>query len=618
MQVDGRVRVHARGFGFVEYDTQDGLRSAFIDPPSLNPFLHGDRVRARVMRSGKNRFQAHDIELTQRNRQTLFGSVVVRKGQTFVRPDRLISNTDWELDAGGQDLEPGELVVGRIHGDRLTLEGKVSAADASLERVRARYGIRNTFPPSVLEAATADPPPDDLPRRDLTHLPTITIDAPTSKDLDDALSVLPADPGGGIRVLVSIADVDAMVPEGSELDLEARRRGTSVYLAGGMTPMLPRELSEDRCSILPETERKALTAELRVDPEGNVTAVDVYASRIRSDRRLSYEEVARVFAADPGDPDRALPDPIVDVLAWLRAAASRIAATRAARGGVRILRQEAYVQIDDDSGEPTEFSERADNEAHALVERLMVAANEGVARWLYDRGWPGVYRIHPPPSAGQVQSLQRSAENLGLHPGFGPVLTPRALAAFEAQYAFSRSARAMDGILTKILGPARYQTEPDLHFGLGAPLYLHFTSPIRRYADLMVHRLVKRYLRGERSYAERDGLAPICDQLNDLARRAAKAETERLRMLAARHFGQRVGERFEGRVVSVKSFGLVVYLFGTGVTATVPNDSLPDGADYRGDGFVWNEGRLAVGDKVEVQVVGADEELGRIELSLEP
>ncbi|MGF1511346.1 MAG: ribonuclease R family protein [Myxococcota bacterium] len=615
MRVTGRVRVHARGFGFVEYETDEGTRSAFIDPPSLNAFLHGDRVEADIVRTGKNRFNAKDIEFVGRNRQTLFGRVVERDGNIYLRPDRLIANTDWPFrDSGGLSARDavGRQAIGSIDGRRLVLLRVVTEAEAALERVRARYGIRSEFPDDLL-----DPLPEvDLlgegDRRDLRDLVTVTIDAPSSMDLDDALSALAADHTGAIRLFVSIADVDAHVPLGSALDQEARRRGTSVYLAGGMTPMLPRALSEDRCSLLPGRERAALTVELRVDVEGRIRSTDIYKSVIRSDQRLSYEEVAASFNSE-GHCE--LQPQITETLAWLRAAASRIGATRVARGGVKILRHEAYISVDD-AGEPTEIRERTENHAHELVERLMVAANEAVAQWLEGRGTPAVFRVHPAPSERQISSLEQSAERLGLRPGFGTALTPKALAAFEHQYVGLPSARAMDSILTKILGPAVYQTEVDQHFGLGSSMYLHFTSPIRRYADLAVHRTVKMYLEGQRSFGAREqDLAQLSEALNDLTRRASKAETEWQRMLAARHFKDRAGERFEGRVVAVKTFGLVVYLFGTGVTGTVPSDTLPDGAEYKGNRFEWPDGRVRIGERLQVRVERADEELGRIELS---
>ena len=227
----------------------------------------------------------------------------------------------------------------------------------------------------------------------------MTIDAATTTDIDDALSVIPPGADGALRVLVSIADVDAFVPEGSVLDQEARLRGTSVYLAGRVLPMLPEVLSSDAASLHPGRERPALTAELRLDPEGRVTAVDLYPSLLRSHARLTYDAVAELFHAGTSSE---VPAAVVPTLRWLRTAAARLSAVRAARGGVDLGRDEAYVSFDPATREPTAIEPRGENEAHRLVERLMVAANGG------GRGFPwlprprpglGVYRVHDQPDA---------------------------------------------------------------------------------------------------------------------------------------------------------------------------------------------------------------------------
>lgn len=194
MRVEGRVRVHARGFGFVEYETDQGPRSAFIAPPDLESFLHGDLVKTKVVKTGKNRFNAEELALVRRNRKTLFGQVVRKEGGTFLRPDRLIANADWPLQKAG-DAE-GQAIA-RIEGDGLVFERTVSDGEAALERVRARYGIRAEFPNGILDGLTDSKPEEQAHRRNLEDLVTVTIDAPSTKDLDDALAALPADEGGG-------------------------------------------------------------------------------------------------------------------------------------------------------------------------------------------------------------------------------------------------------------------------------------------------------------------------------------------------------------------------------------------------------------------------------------
>jgi ribonuclease R len=591
MSVQGKISVHPRGFGF--FTAEDG-RVGFVTPPDLNAFLDGDEVTAQLDSTEPERWSASQLKLVRRQREQLFGQVYFRGKRPFLKIDRLIANTDWPLLEQPQlKLVEGLTLVAQVEGQQLRPLRKVDEqGDVGLERCLVRHQIRAQFPEPLSQVQGQ---PIALGhRRDLRSLPTVTIDAPSTTDIDDALSCLAAEPDGSLRVLVSIADVDSQVPAGSALDHEARLRGTSVYLAGRVIPMLPDGLSSDALSLLPGVDRLALTAELRLDCEGQLTSVDLYESLIRSDMRLSYEEVSEFLA---GQHDQ-LPSEIGDTLRRLRAAAARLSTVRAARGGVEVASEEAYVSFDPATRQPTGLEPRAETPAHRLVERLMVAANEAVAGWLVARGLPGMYRIHPEPQSEQLQKLAQSASNFGIEAAFGPRLSPRGLAAFEAQYRGTPLANAMRTVVGGILGPARYTVEPGLHFGLGAPLYLHFTSPIRRYADLVVHRIVKGYLSGERGQHPQDPhLAQLAEQLNHLAWKASKAENERFRMVVARLFRDRVGQELLGYVVAIKHFGLIVQLQGTGASGTLPPDS-----------------SLAIGDSVTCRIASVQEELGRIEL----
>ncbi len=611
--VVGRVSLHPRGFGFLNFQDESGLdQAAFITPPDLNGFLDGDVVEASLGHTSDGRFSAQELQLRQRHRRELFGTVVVRGRRRFLKVDRLVSNTDWPLEQADH-LQPEAPVVATIVGQHL-LPARVleASADLALERCLVRHGLLSQFPAGLAPLVRSG---EDEGRRDLRELCTITIDAPSTTDIDDALSALPPESDGSIRVLVSIADVDSQVAEDSALDLEARQRGTSCYLAGRVLPMLPDSLSSDALSLLPQVERRTLTAELRIDPEGHITAVDLYPSWIRSQARLSYEAVSDFFDGH----FEAVPEAVVPTLRWLRTAGARLATVRAARGGVELAREEAYVSFDPATRQPTEVTSRQVTPAHRLVERLMVAANEAVAEWLVTRGRASLFRVHDEPGPDQVEKLQESASHFGLEAAFGGRLTPRRLAAFEAQFRHTPLAPALNTVLGWALGPARYSARPSAHFGLGAPLYLHFTSPIRRYADLVVHRHVKAYLRGERGPQDLAALEQLAEALNAQTLRAGKAEQERLRMLVARLFAQRLGEQLEGNVVAVKPFGLVVQLLGTGVTGTVASDSLPRGPyrlDLARSRWVGPEQEFAVGDPLRVVVSGAQEELGRVELQL--
>lgn len=622
-KVRGRITVHPRGFGFLRLEEpldaspDDPFPSVFVPPPDLGGLVAGDLVEARLVPEDDGRFSSADLRLVERTRERLVGEVVDGgRGRKMLRPDSEIANEDWPLE-GGKGLSPGTLVVARLAGRRAVEPRSLAPSEVSLERVLARWSIRGGHPEES-EKAGRKATLRELPRRDLRDVPTVTIDGPSTRDLDDAVAVLPPQADGSLRVLVSIADVDAFAESGSELDLEARRRGTSVYLPDLVLPMFPRSLSEDRSSLVPGKERAALTVELRIDPEGEVRAVDIDASRIRSDERLTYEQVEKFL--DRGDVG-AVPEGVREVVRRLRTAVGRLSAVRAARGGLSMVREEATVALDR-QGEPRAIEARIETSAHRLIERLMVAANEAVARWLDERGLPALYRVHPAPEPERVEELVDFASHFGFETAFGERLTPRALAAFEAQFATSRVAPAIRAAVWRSLGPARYTVHRGSHFGLAAPLYLHFTSPIRRYADLVNHRIVKAHLCGDRDQEAADPtLEALARDLNELSFRAAKAEEQRLKMLAARYFGARVGLKLEGDVVSVQPFGLMVQLDGTGVVGAIAIDALP------GDG--WSEDpatrslvskngkkRYGVGRSVRVVVAGADEDRGRIELEL--
>ncbi len=621
--VRGRISVHPRGFGFLEVEGRPGL-VAFIAPPELNPFLAGDLVSASLVPAEGGRYGATDLALVERRRTELFGTLLYRGKKAFLHTDRQVTNTDWSLDEspGLERFREGAALVARLGPTGLVearaLEG---GEDAGLVRILVRHGVRTRYDEALLRAAegVGFAPDAAEGRRDLRNLTTVTIDAASTRDIDDALAVLPAGPDGALRVFVSIADVDAFLPAGSALDAEARARATSVYLSGHVVPMLPPRLSEEAISLVEGRERPAMTVELRIDDEGALTSVDIYPSLIASTARLTYDQVAAYFAT--GEPG-AMSDDVRATLRWLRTAAARLSTVRAARGGVELLREEASVTWDTNTNEPTGFALRTDTEAHRLIERLMVAANESVARWLVDRGLPGIFRVHDEPDPDRVRLLAAFAQNFGFEAGLGRRLSARGLAAFEAQFRKSPQAPAIRTALANVLPPARYTPDFGPHFGLAAPLYLHFTSPIRRYADLTVHRIVKAYLKGKRDFDRHD---PAWHELGEHLQRtsvaADKAERDRLHALAARLFANRIGDGFVGRVVAVKPFGLVVQLDGTGVTAVLATETLPKGPyrlDPQAQALVGPEARYTIGQRLEVVVTAANEEMARIDVAPAP
>jgi ribonuclease R len=586
----GRVSVHPRGFGFV---LDAAGRSAFVVPPELNPFLADDEVEYTLESQG-DRHTARQLRLVARPRQTLFGTAVRHGRALFLKVDRLVANTDWPLTGAAN---PGDAVLARIEGGQAVVAEILTGGEAEIARLLCRHDLRGAHDPAVTTAAEALRAPDLDHRRDLRGEVTVTIDGPDTRDIDDALLALPPDADGALRVIVAIADVSALVAEGSALDADARARATSVYLPGRVLPMLPPRLSEDRLSLLEGADRPALTVELRIDAEGEVTAVDVHEAAIRSTARLTYDAVTRFL--EEGDAE-AVPTVTHATLRRLRAASARLSQARAARGGKDVEREEISVRLDE-QGAPVGLEARRSDVAHVLVERLMVAANEAVARYLVERGLPGLFRVHESPSLERTQALAAAAEALGVVAGFSETapLTPRALAAFDRQIRGTRSEALVESAARRLLGPARYTGSPGLHFGLAAPLYLHFTSPIRRYADLAVHRILRRYLRGERGLRRDDpALEPLCAHVNEKAHRAARAEAERERVLVSRLFERRLGQQVRAVVVGHKPQGALVQV--DGALALLAGETPPLGAALR------------------VEIAAVDTELGRIDVRRVP
>jgi ribonuclease R len=382
--------------------------------------------------------------------------------------------------------------------------------------------------------------------------------------------------------------------------------------------MLPEELSADHLSLLPGEERCALTAEMRLDPEGTVLSVDVYESLIRSWGRVSYEEMARFL-----DEQVVLPavKPVAEALPLFRAVAARLGIARLRRGGVQFAREEARVHLDPQTGAPTDLTSHRTTTAHQMIERMMVAANEALAGWMNSRGVPALYRGHEPPDAARTADLDAIARNFGFEAAFGGRVTPLSLAVLDSQIARTPWEGLVRTVMLRALGPARYTVEPRPHFGLAAPLYLHFTSPIRRYADLAVHRAVKRYLHGQRPEDALDrAVGELAGHVNERSTAASRAERDRTRVLAARWLADRVGTRHAGRITRVRASGLTVQLETGLVEGVIPVEGLPGGPYRADDREIALEGgrqRFVIGMPLAVRIRAVDADVGRIELELD-
>jgi ribonuclease R len=508
-----------------------------------------------------------------------------------------------------------------------------SARDAVADLLEERLGLRGFSGLVEEEAASAaeEAEANPVPRRDLTALATFTVDPATARDFDDAVSAQRE--GSGWRVWVHIADVAAHVRPGSPLDMEALRRANSTYVPGTVEPMLPHSLSSGACSLSPGVERLAVTAEIELDREARPTRTTFYRSRIRSDARLDYDQLDRIFDGRE-EPPAAAAEPL--------AAARDVAAALGEHRGAS--------ELDVESAEPEfEFDAEGDvvaahrvpgTEAHRLIERLMILTNERVAEFLVDRRVPAVYRVHGQPDPPRIERLLEQLAALGVPtPPLGQGLSPRSagqMAADASRLARAEGARrghgraAYTSLVLRSLKQAAYSETNSGHAGLGSDAYTHFTSPIRRYPDLLVHRALLAALgEGEE--------APTLAEAREVAAHSSAQERESARIerdaddvcaayLLERELGERgLDAEFAGEVSGVIRAGAFVAFggeLGDVYEGMLPARTLPGGryeldraeVTLRGSGD--GATALALGDPVRVRVTGVDSERGRVDLEL--
>jgi len=514
----------------------------------------------------------------------------------------------------GPELAPGDIVAVRFEArGRVRVErrlGQVGDPDLDFEGICAAHGLPKVFPVSCLhEVQQLAGSVDDPGRRDLCSLPFVTIDPLRARDHDDAVFAERTDEG--FRLWVAIADVSHFVPAGSALDREAQRRGNSVYLPDRVVPMLPEALSGDRCSLRPGEPRLALAVELAIDARGGVRRGQVVCARIRSRAKLTYAEAAAVMEG------ASLPEPeLVASLRALAELAAKLRARRSAEGSIDFELPEPEPQVDAE-GRVTSIGRAARTPAHRAIEEAMLAANRAIAELLVDARWPTLHRVHEVPDPAQLAELEPVLASLGLW----PARLRRAPAAGDLPALASAARERADagvvhGLLVRAMRQARYADEPLGHFALGFSRYLHFTSPIRRYADLVVHRALKAHLHGLRP--ARAALAGLAEHLSRRERASAQAEYQALDWKRAALLLPRIGESFEGRVSSIAAAGLFVTLASVQGDGLIPARTLPRHAhvDLRRVLVTLGRERLRLGDPVEVRLVGVDPARGRFRLAL--
>ncbi len=538
----------------------------------------GERVLARLDRTPDGPYRAEIIRrLAEPRPRTLLGIYDADGGAGRLRPTdgrRPRAYRVARRDSGG--AEPGELVRAEAQPARRPGPGTARVLErlgagppwriASLVAI-AGHGIPDRFPQGALDEAAALPPEPQEGREDLRALPLMTIDDATARDFDDAVWAEADDPEtnpGGHRAIVAIADVAWYVRPGSELDRAARARGNSVYFPDRVVPMLPEPLSEGRCSLTPGVDRLCLAVHLKIAADGSLRGHRITRAVMRSAARETYETVQTVL--DGGPPS---PGPRGAAIAALHGVYRALARARARRGTLELDLPE-YRAVMAPEGGVERIERRRTLTAHKLIEELMIAANVAAAETLTRLGRACIHRVHAPPDPARVEALRPLLDSFGL-----PLpRRARDFARLLARAADEDAAEILHEAVLRTQAKAAYAADTPGHFGLGLPLYCHFTSPIRRYADLVNHRAAIAALNlgaGGADGAPED----IARHVSETERRAADAEREAMDRLLAAYLAKRAGARFAARIGGITRAGLFLRFDESGANALVPASFLP-------------------------------------------
>ncbi len=615
--VTGRLRMHPDGFGLVE-PQDEKAKTVYIPPSRLHGALDGDLVVARIERPTKRKKEGSIIRILERKRKKVIGLFFKgRRVSTVIPEDERVPFEILIPPDQSQGAEDGYMVVAEItdfspgrripEGRIIEVLGDPEDLETQLKAVIYKYDLPHKWSKSIRKELQNIPdeirPEDEAHRKDLCHLPFVTIDGENAKDFDDAVYVrrLPK----GFRLYVAIADVAHYVRPGSALDKEAYKRGTSVYFPNAVVPMFPEKLSNNLCSLNPKVKRLALTVVMDFDQKGHFRRADFFPAVIKSHQRLTYNLVKALVV----DQDKGLRRKFRSVLRSLDNAAQLcrlLRARRLARGSIDFDLPEPEVHINA-QGKPEEIIRRERHFAHFIIEEFMIAANEAVARFLTEKGYPLLYRVHEEPDPLKLKEFIEFAQSFGLGVEFEEPLHPKWFQKIIKAVEDKPYAYLINTLLLRSLKQAKYSPDNIGHFGLASKCYCHFTSPIRRYPDLVVHRTLKRALSKKRPLYKPQELEEMGRHLSERERTAMEAEREMLDRIRVRLMREHIGEEFQGVISGVTAFGFFVELFEIYVSGVVRLSDMPD--DY----YIFDEKRhrlvgrhtgkiFQLGDIVKVRV----------------
>ena len=602
--ITGKLQAHAKGFGFLIPEIE-GEKDVFIPSSFINGAMNGDRILVQITREDKNgkKREGEVIQILERANTKIIGVYEDSKNFGFViAEDTRISQDIFISKKDRNGAKDGDVVVVEITKwpeKRRSPEGVVKEVlgqkgDKGLDilTIIKKYGLPEEFPPKV--QAFASGIDEEIPlkeykrRKDLRDVRMVTIDGEDAKDLDDAVSIERLD-NGRYRLGVHIADVSHYVREKNPLDKEALKRGTSVYLIDRVIPMLPKKLSNGICSLNPKVDRLTLSCIMDIDSSGKVLDHEIVESVIRTNERMTYTDVTKILKDNDPELSKRY-DYLLDDFKAMEELCNILYKKRTKRGAIDFEFEESKIILNE-FGKPIDIKPYEREIANRIIEEFMLVCNETVAEHMFWSHLPFVYRIHEDPDEEKLEKFREFIYNLGYIVKWNGEVKPRNLQEILEKVRGKKEETVVSTLLLRSMMRAKYSPECVGHFGLAAKYYCHFTSPIRRYPDLQIHRIIKEFINGKIDDDRSKKLTALVDyaarQSSETENIATEAEREVDDLKKAEYMLDRIGEEFEGIVSSVTSFGMFVELPNT-IEGLIHITALDD--DY----YIYDENHLCL------------------------
>ncbi len=628
----GKIEIIRSGAAYVILDDEISQSDVFIKYRDVNQALHGDTVEIEWQISRKGKPEGRVIRVVER-KQTLF------MGQVMIHPNGMIVHLNDDRVPFDVQVESNELSDNVRHGAHVivhvinwpkrggslakgvlkTVFGEDDSNDMDMNQILIQKGFNLTFPDDVLDenkqiAETIDEAEIDQ-RKDLRHITTFTIDPATAKDFDDALSIEFLD-NGNLSIGVHIADVTHYVASGSALDREAAKRTTSVYLVDRVLPMLPEKLSNGVCSLRPNEEKLTFSAIFEMDRAGDIISEWFGKTVIYSDRRFTYEEAQEILETKKG--------PFANELNMLNSMAHTLRKHRFKTGAIQFESPEVRFKLDDNA-KPIEVYVKERKDAHMLVEDFMLLANKRVGALLSNQlkksgiEWPMIYRVHDEPDMEKVTNFSAFANAIGYKT---KITKPNQVKSGYAKLLKESSGKPEQKVLQQLairtMAKAAYSSDNIGHYGLGFDTYSHFTSPIRRYADVIAHRILQDLLTDSNKRMNKAKLEELCKHISKKEKDAMEAERESIKYKQAEFLEAHVGEEFQGFLTGIADHGIYVTIAENHCEGMIRNDRSSNYFQISDDGFyVQTEwGKVKMGDSITIRVLASNKKKKQIDFAL--